>query len=126
MPYRLFVDSAGTEWQVWDVVPRLTERRSGDNTDRRVDVVPVPFADRREDGRRLTQSRRAVLRGSYAQGWLCFDSGKEKRRLSPIPEDWTTCSDELLEAYARNGAPVTGGAYQPFNFSGEGPLAEAG
>jgi hypothetical protein len=125
VPYRLFVDSTGSEWQVWDIVPRLSERRNSEFSDRRVEVKAIPFADRRQNSRRLTQVRRAVLRGSYALGWLCFDNGKEKRRLSPIPGDWTTCSDELLEAYARHGQPVAG-SHSTFSFSDESPLAEAG
>ncbi len=29
------------------------------------------------------------LRGTaYANGWLCFESVTEKRRLAPIPEGW--------------------------------------
>ncbi len=108
MPYRTFVDSIGTEWQVWDIVPRLNERRSGAVEDRRVEVVPIAFADRRRESRRITQSRRAVLRGSYAYGWLCFDSYKEKRRLTPIPDDWTTCSEQLMEVYMRHADPVAG------------------
>ena len=27
MGYRIFKDSTGTEWQTWDVVPHLAERR---------------------------------------------------------------------------------------------------
>jgi hypothetical protein len=125
MPYRLFVDSAGTEWQVWDIVPRLSERRSGEQTDRRVEIVPIPFADRRREPRRLSETRRALLRGTYARGWLCLESIKEKRRLSPIPPDWTTCSDELLESYALSAERVPG-TPRTFSFSDESPLAEAG
>ncbi len=40
------------------------------------------------------------LKGTFEQGWLCFDSGTEKRRLSPIPEDWRTVSDAELEQLA--------------------------
>jgi hypothetical protein len=123
MPYRTFTDSIGLEWQVWDIVPRLTERRSDDATERRIEIVPIAFADRRREGRRLTQARRTVLRGSYAHGWLCFDSNTEKRRLSPIPSDWTTCSDELLEVYERHAQPVAGPS-RTFGFSGEAPLAD--
>ncbi|MDQ3950468.1 MAG: hypothetical protein M3282_08975 [Gemmatimonadota bacterium] len=36
------------------------------------------------------------LRGPFSHGWLSFDSGTEKRRLSPIPEDWQRMSDEQL------------------------------
>jgi len=44
MGYRVFTDSQGREWQAWDVVPQLTERRG---IDRRVRIVPVAHADRR-------------------------------------------------------------------------------
>jgi hypothetical protein len=124
MPYRTFVDSTGADWQVWDIVPRLSERRNSD-TDRRVEAANIPFSDRRQESRRLTQARRSVLRGSYAQGWLCFDNEKEKRRLCPIPRDWTTCSDELLEVYARRAERVTK-SDRMFSFSNEGPIADAG
>jgi hypothetical protein len=31
-----------------------------------------------------------------AGGWLAFESAKEKRRLAPIPDDWTALPDEDL------------------------------
>jgi hypothetical protein len=49
-----------------------------------------------------------MLRGTYSQGWLCFDNGNQKRRLSPIPNDWTSCSEELLERYLRHAERATG------------------
>lgn len=104
MPYRTFVDTTGTEWQAWDIIPQLGERRSA-VTDRRVASVP-PAADRRMSVRRVGTSKRGNLRGIYAQGWLCFDSGREKRRLSPIPSDWATCGQDALEAYVRIAEPV--------------------
>jgi hypothetical protein len=70
--------------------------------------MPIDFADRRRDARRTTQVRRALLRGTYSQGWLCFDNGRQKRRLTPIPGDWTTCSDELIETYMRHAERATG------------------
>ena len=123
MPYRTFVDSTGTEWQVWDVVPRLSERRDDELADRRLEPAPIRFADRREDDRRLAQMQRSVLCGTSAHGWLCFDNSEEKRRLAPIPRDWTSCSDELLERYERHAEPVTG-THRAAGFSGEEPLAE--
>lgn len=126
MPYRTFLDSAGTEWQVWDIVPRHTERRNSDNRDRRVEKRVIPFPDRRSESRRLADTRRAVLRGTYAFGWLCFESHREKRRLSPIPHDWTACSDELLEDYLRQGERVSGAHRAITDFSHEAPIAEAG
>lgn len=124
MPYRTYVDSLGADWQVWDIVPRLSERRSGE-IDRRIEEKFIEFVERRQESRRLGETRRAVLRGTYAQGWLCFDSEAEKRRLSPIPQDWTTCSDERLEVYARQAERVSG-PHRNFTFSQEGPLAETG
>ena len=124
MPYRTFQDSTGLEWQVWDVVPRLTERRLGE-LDRRVDITPIAFADRRRLERRLSNNHRTVLRGSYAQGWLCFDNGDLKKRLSPIPGDWTTCDEHTLEAYLRAADRVR--TSRVFTDLGrDGPLAEAG
>ena len=123
MPYRTFEDSTGTEWQVWDVVPRLNERRLTES-DRRVDITPIAFADRRRDERRLSSAHRAVLRGSYAHGWLCFDNGEAKRRLSPIPDDWTSCDEDTLEAYLRAGAAVKSEARLSFGL-GEGHMRES-
>ncbi len=107
MSYRLFEDSKRTEWQVWDIVPRLEERRKAAETERRVGIKVIPFADRRRTSRRVANTRRTLLRGSYAQGWLCFESGKEKRRLSPIPDDWTTCDEETIEGYLNEGQIVS-------------------
>jgi hypothetical protein len=68
--HRTFTDARGIWWDVFAVYP---ESR---------------------------QTRRSQLQGTFQQGWLCFDSGTEKRRLSPIPEDWRTVSDEALEQLA--------------------------
>ena len=120
MSYRLFEDSQGNEWQVWDIIPRLEERRESATTDRRVEVKVIPFADRRRAGRRVAVARRALLRGSYAHGWLCFESRREKRRLSPIPGDWTTCDDETLEGYLHEGVRVASPG-RLINFDNEEP-----
>jgi hypothetical protein len=115
MSYRLFDDSRGTEWQVWDVVPRLEERRTAASPDRRVEIKVIPFADRRRMPRRIIHSRRALLSGAYAQGWLCFESGREKRRLSPIPDDWTTCDEATLESYMNQALRVGAGRFITFD-----------
>ena len=41
--------------------------------------------------------RGAGLRGAYANGWRTFVSEAEKRRLSPVPEGWTTLDEGTLE-----------------------------
>lgn len=125
MPYRTFVDTRGAEWQVWDIVPRLSERRSIDDSDRRVEIRPIPFADRRRDDRRLTQARRTLLRGTYSHGWLCFDNGREKRRLSPIPGDWSTCDERTLDRYMHTAVPVPG-AHRAFEPPDGEDFAQAG
>ncbi len=38
------------------------------------------------------------LEPPYSQGWLCFDSGGEKRRLAPIPVQWYRLGNAQLEA----------------------------
>ena len=128
MSYRLLVDSTGAEWQVWDIVPRMHERRR-QVADRRVHVTTVPFADRRcsteSENRRRSQVRRALLSGRFAEGWLCFENEREKRRLTPIPRDWTVCSEALLEGYLRRAESVPRAPHY-LTFADEGPLAEAG
>jgi hypothetical protein len=64
--HRVFVDARGVEWDVFAVYPEA----------------------------RL--SVHSQLKGTYPQGWLCFDSAAEKRRLSPIPHNWQALSDEQL------------------------------
>ena len=102
---RTFVDSTGTEWEAFDVVPRDTERRM---TDRRSGPRPQAGRDveRRERDRRLSVGGRSRLTG---QGWLSFQHGDERRRLSPIPADWQRATDAELEAYCREARPVRAG-----------------
>ena len=100
MGYRVFRDSQGTEWQAWDVVPQLTERRE---IERRVRVAEIEHADRRRAAdRRVMKGRRPTLTAGLDGGWLCFEHGGEKRRLTPIPADWTRCTAEDLERYCRS------------------------
>ena len=97
MGYRVFRDSQGTEWQAWDVVPQLTERRE---VERRVRIAPVEHADRRRaQDRRVIKGRRPMLTAGLDGGWLCFENETEKRRLTPIPADWARGSSAELEPY---------------------------
>ena len=74
--HRTFTDSDGRHWAVWSVHP---EERS---------------------------SRRSQLRGSYSSGWLAFESTEEKRRLSPIPDEWEALADVELETLCRRAEPA--------------------
>jgi hypothetical protein len=98
MGYRSFKDSTGADWHAWDVVPQLAERRVAD---RRQGREAISFRDRRRAERRIMAGRRAVLSSGLADGWLCFEGPNEKRRLSPIPTDWSRCPDAQLQAYCQ-------------------------
>jgi hypothetical protein len=103
MGYRIFRDSQGTEWQTWDVVPRLSERRMSERRSR----VPVPVElNRRTRERRLVVGPRPMLYSGLDSGWLCFESSHEKRRLAPIPRDWERCPDQKLEEYCAEAKPA--------------------
>ena len=104
MGYRIFRDSAGTEWQTWDVVPRLAERRV---IERRRTVAPAPRVERRRmEERRVLTGRRPTLNFGLDGGWLCFEASVEKRRLTPIPNDWERCATARLEEYCRAARPA--------------------
>jgi len=103
MGYRVFKDSKGTEWQTWDVVPQLSERRVAE---RRRQRHPPPTAERRRNERRLVSGRRPVLSAGLDGGWLCFEALVEKRRLTPIPGDWLRCAEERLEQYLGQAKPA--------------------
>jgi hypothetical protein len=116
MAFRSFVDATGREWHVYDVVPPSDERR---RNDRRGDPTP-PVAHEAVDGdgdqytrerrdssdRRLSVGRVSRLSLAQPDGWLAFESESERRRLSPIPDDWMRCNDEALEAYRQSARPV--------------------
>ncbi len=107
MAYRIFRDSRGTEWQTWDVVPRLEERRVND---RRSRVASPLQSDRRSRlDRRIVAGHRSVLASDMNAGWLCFAAEEEKRRLSPIPDDWQRCTSARLEQYCTEATPARRG-----------------
>lgn len=87
MATRTFTDSAGTVWQAWNVVP-------GENLD-------------------WPAHARSHLPSALADGWLCFESQAEKRRLHPIPGGWEESSDADLAAYCASAEPVRRAARSP-------------
>lgn len=99
MPHREFTDENGVEWTVFDVVPRVDERRIGER--RHPDDAESPP----EEDRRLNE-RRASVRTSgpvrLSRPWLCFEGGGERRRLQPVPEGWHLLSDAELVALMRD------------------------
>jgi len=68
MAVRDVVDENGTKWKIWSV----TESS----------IHPKTAA---ED-----------YLGDYAEGWLCFESETQRRRLARFPQDWGRMPDKEL------------------------------
>jgi hypothetical protein len=85
MAHRSFRDELGREWDVWEVVPTAVERR-------------IAHAKKRpaEAERRRVHEARVVVPDRLQKGWLAFQSGRERRRLAPIPADWAEMTAEEL------------------------------
>ena len=47
-----------------------------------------------------------LLDSDFTDGWLCFEHGKERRRLAPIPDDWEDLSDRHLSQMWAQAKPV--------------------
>ena len=104
MGYRDFRDTNGTAWMAWDVVPHMVERRQGPRRHTPPGASSPAGADRRIGiDRRMVRSTRARLGDGMDGGWLCFESGDQKRRLAPIPPDWLRCGDTQLDSVLRAG-----------------------
>jgi hypothetical protein len=90
MSLREFTDSRRVEWRVWDVTPHQ--------------MHPIT---RVEDHM-----------GNLQDGWLVFESAREKRRLeAPYPSEWRSFGIPELEALCRRASPVI--SRRPRSQSGE-------
>ena len=94
MGLRRYTDQIGQEWKVWDIPPRFSPKRSGN--ERRAGEAKHWPERRRMPDRRIT----APL-PEWVHGWICFQNESEKYRLCPLPEDWEQVSNEELEQYRR-------------------------
>ena len=82
---RGFTDSTGVEWRVWEVFPNQGSDRAN------ADALP-----------------HSSLKGTaFANGWLCFESANEKRRLAPIPTGWEFRDTRVLEQLRDKATPVS-------------------
>jgi len=72
---RGFTDSTGVEWRVWEVFPNKGS----------------------DKGNADALSRSSLNGTAFANGWLCFESADEKRRLAPIPNGWEFRDTNNLE-----------------------------
>ena len=102
MSYRTFTDSGGKRWEVWLVTPAAAERR---RVDRRVSKSaadsPGGLADRRHtpDRRKSPFHRQVMVSTEFSDGWLCFESEGEKRRLAPVPPGWEDAGPDRLASW---------------------------
>ena len=105
MTHRTFRDRAGYEWAVWDVYPMAPERRA---LDRRQDLDGgARLVERRARAERRQQRLPRVMLGhEFSGGWLCFESTGIRRRLAPVPQEWTAWTDSQLEEGCRRATPV--------------------
>ena len=91
MPHRQFVDDDGAVWAVWDVRPSAVGKALGPR-------LAAPL----RGGRAVVPEVSRTL----AEGWLCFESAAEKRRLAPIPPGWDSCSTSDLVKLCANASGV--------------------
>ena len=103
MGYRTFLDSSGKRWEVWLVTPAAAERRK---VDRRAGPSGGAetfegFVDRRasKDRRKSPFRRNVVVATEFSNGWLCFESEGEKRRLAPVPPGWDEAGPDKLATW---------------------------
>jgi len=78
MAVRDFVDEKGVSWKVWPVTPESFK----------------------------TKTAAEDYLGDYGDGWLCFESGSERRRLAQFPRDWSNKSDDELIGLLKSAAVV--------------------
>jgi hypothetical protein len=80
MAVRDFVDANGVTWRVWPVTPESLQPKTA-----------------AED-----------YLGEYGDGWLCFESATERRRLARYPVRWDELSDSELATLLKAAAVVRG------------------
>lgn len=100
---REFTDRNGQRWRVWDVTPSVRPfTPTAPDASPGASPGPSPFPT-----------------FEFSDGWLCFETTNEKRRLAPIPAEWETCPPDVLEelctraGFATRHTPPTSGPPTP-------------
>jgi hypothetical protein len=106
MTIRTFRDANGVEWRVYTLVPKGLERRNRPDRRRAPDPNYAGPERRQEDRRQQPRDgsdakRQAWVLPGIQGGWLVFDSGSERRRLTPIPPGWETATEAELDQLCR-------------------------
>ena len=118
MNYRRFTDTRGELWEAWEVHPTAVERRV--NADRRAKA-------RLETDRRKHQEYRLEVPRELSSGWLAFQKGATKLRVTPIPEGWQSLTDHeltVLMAQSAESAQVLSFPTNGIAFGGPSEMAE--
>jgi hypothetical protein len=55
-----------------------------------------------------TERRRRLIADDFANGWLLFTLGMERRRLAPLPPGWHQASDTQLVRWCADAEQVAG------------------
>ena len=99
MTHRKIKDDTGKAWDVWEVYPSAVEQRmSGEYP-----------AVTNSDGSGAKREIRIRVPSALQEGWLAFQSGKDRRRLAPIPARWIALDDrELLRLLGEADRQVDG------------------
>ncbi len=96
---REYRDLDGRAWMVWSVAAKLTSVRAG--ADRRLSPSHTE-----EERRSLNERRGGLPPAEWLQGWLCFQTLGEKRRLMPVPQGWEQASVPELDELRTRAAVV--------------------
>ncbi|HEY2375896.1 MAG TPA: hypothetical protein VGH98_07955 [Gemmatimonadaceae bacterium] len=99
MTHRKIKDGDGKSWDVWEVYPSVVERRmSGE----------YPIAETGDGSRKERREVRLLIPSALQHGWLAFQAGNDRRRLVPIPDNWSAFDEDALLALLRQ-AQLTDG-----------------
>ena len=100
--YRTFLDSTGKRWEVWLVTPAAAERRKVDRRAGKAGSEGLPGTSERRltpDRRKAPFRRTVPVASEFSQGWLCFESEGEKRRLAPVPPGWHEAGPDRMTTW---------------------------
>lgn len=54
----------------------------------------------------LPERRGLFVRPEFAEGWLLFNCGVERRRLAPLPPGWRHASAQQFQRWVQDAVPV--------------------
>ena len=91
---------------MWNVTPFAVQGAERRMVERRVSTGVVYSGPERRTSRDRRLRSPGLMMPGLGSGWLCFERGEEKRRLSPIPAGWEAAPDAELEELFDQARPV--------------------